>query len=279
MTTATQTPETTTSPVTSTPASIDFGSMLYGEPTPTIDSKPSQVPPTTSDTSLSATPPASPVAPETVTATLPTGTDAEHAKIATPDVKPDPDAKQQASARRLGQELADKKRELAQLAESHRVLQAKLDGTYEDPPQPTREQIEARAEFRGRETASRTMANGLYGEALVHAQVYDDDSPYKQLVLEKPWLHARVAQHPHPAVEAMRVLKEQEFFATYGEDVTHWVSKIEAEVTSRIQEKLKTQTITPVTGTPVPTVTGARGSGGRATDKSVEELFYGGTKP
>ena len=74
----------------------------------------------------------------------------------------------------------------------------------------------------------------------------------------------------------MRVLKEQDFIAKYGEDVTHWAEKIEAEVTARLHEQWKTQKITPVTGTSVPTVTGARGSGGRATEKSVEELFYGG---
>jgi hypothetical protein len=192
--------------------------------------------------------------------------------------KPADDKGHVAAARRLGQEVASLKQETARLAEENRILKAKADGTYEEPQAPTSEQVEARAEFRGRETASRAVADGLFGAEVVKTRIYDEGSEYQQLITEQPWLHARVVKAAQPAVEAMRVLNEQAFLAQYGTDATQWVSKIEAELTPKLLEKFKTQAATPMTGHAAPTVTEARGAGGSARERSLEETFYGKTR-
>jgi hypothetical protein len=155
------------------------------------------------------------------------------------------------------------------------VLKAKADGTYQEPVQPTSEEVATRAEFKGRETASRAIAEGQYGADIIQTQIYDEGSTYKTLVSAQPWLHARVARSPQPTVEAMKVLKEQEFLKTYGDDPTQWVSKIEAELRPKILDEFKKQTATPVTGAPAPSVTEARGSGGLAKERSLADVFYG----
>ena len=279
MTTATIPQETTTAPVTQETQPIELASMFYGPPPVTTIPTSAPAPATTTESGSTATPvQASAVSAEAAVSLLPIGTEAKTESDKPqekPAEKPESDAGHKAAARRLGQELADLKREFTALTESHRVLQAKADGTYEEPAKPTTEEVEARAEFRGRETASRAIAEQLFGETEVMRQIYEDDSAYKLLVQAQPWLHLRVTRHPQPAVEAMRVLKEQVFLEKYGADVTQWVAKIEAELTPRLMTKFQTQTIMPMTGVTAPTVTGARGSGGMKTEKSLGDLFYG----
>ena len=254
-----------TPPVTAKEA--DLESIFYSEsttPAPTASAKP----PVVSDSGTPATPPASAVSPDaTKPVKSPVGTETKE--------KPADDKGHAAAARRLGQEVASLKQETARLVEENRILTAKANGTYEEPHAPTSEQVEARAEFRGRETASRAVADGLFGEEVVKTRIYDEGSEYQQLVTEQPWLHARVVKAAQPAVEAMRVLQEQAFLAQYGTDATQWVSKIEAELTPKLLEKFKTQAATPMTGHAAPTVTEARGAGGPARERSLEETFYG----
>jgi hypothetical protein len=265
MTTATETPTPDPAPA---PVEPDLTSMFYDPAKPAESPAPDAPPAPVPDHGLVATPEASAPSPETAKPeTPPVGSETSE--------KPKDDKGHAAAARRLGSEVAELKREMQTTIEENRVLKAKLDGTYQEPVQPSVEEVTARAEFKGRETASRAVAEGLYGADTVKTQVYDDDSPYKQLVQAQPWLHARVARHPQPTVEAMRVLKEQEFLTKYGSDPTQWVTKIEAEVRPRIAEEFKTKTITPVTGTKAPSVTEARGSGGLPKERSLEDVFYG----
>lgn len=187
-----------------------------------------------------------------------------------------------AAARRLGQEVADLKREFSVMAEENRVLKAKLDGTYQDPPKETPEEAVARAEFKGREAASREVAVSLYGKEALEKEVYGEGSTFKQLVKEemeqakgKSWTYLEVMHSPQPPIAAMRVLARREFTKKYGDDPAQWVEKITAELEPKILEKFKTQAAVPVTGAPAPTVSDARGSGGRAREKSIESMFYG----
>lgn len=269
MTTATVT-ETPAPDATLAPVEPDLASMFYdqAQPVEPVTPDPAVTPSPVPETGSVATPEASATSTETAkTEGSPIGTETTE--------KPKDDKGHAAAARRLGSEVAELKREMHTTLEENRVLKSKLDGTYQAPEQPSAEEVTARAEFKGRETASRAVAEGLYGVELVKTQVYDDDSPYKTLVQAQPWLHARVARNPQPTVEAMRVLKEQEFFSKYGTDPTHWVSKIEAEVRPRIADEFKMKTVTPVTGTKAPSVTEARGSGGLPKERSLEDLFYG----
>ncbi len=192
-----------------------------------------------------------------------------------PEEKKDQEESQRVAARRLGNEVKELKGQVQALAEENTTLKAKLDGTYKEPPQPTPEQVMARAEFNGREVASRAVAHQLFGEEFVKTQVYDDKSPYEQLIKQKPWLHARVVRHDQPAVEAVRVLKEQEFMTTYGTDPSQWVSKIEAELRPKLFAEFKKSQGAAVVGETVPGITEARGSGGHAPQKSLADRLYG----
>lgn len=271
MTTATM-PETTAPTTTPAPVEAELASIFYksAEPAAVPAPKDSVTPTPASETGTPATPPASAVSTETAKAESPAGTETKETKETKPEEKG-----HAAAARRLGQEAADLKREMAAMAEQNRVLQAKLDGTYQEPVKPTADEIEARAEFKGREASSRSIAEGLFGAEAVKAQVYDDASPYKTLVADKPWLHARVARHPQPTMEAMRVLQEQDFLKTYGDDPAQWVAKIEADLKPKLLDEFKKQVAVPMTGTKAPSVTEVRGSGGTPRERSLEDLFYG----
>ena len=260
---------TATVPAVTPPTNADLESLFYGSSAILADTTIVQ-PPVVSDPGLTVTPPASTVSPDaTKPVESPVGTETKD--------KPADDKGHVAAARRLGQEVASLKQDTARLAEENRILKAKVDGTYEEPQAPTADEVERRAEFRGRETASRAVADGLFGAEVITARIYDEGSDYQQLVAAQPWLHARVVKAAQPAVEAMRILHEQAFAAQYGTDATQWVSKIEAELTPKLLEKFKTQAATPLTGRSAPSVTEARGAGGSARERSLEETFYGKT--
>jgi hypothetical protein len=274
MTTATMT-ETPAPVVTPVPVEPDLASIFYNTTAPAAAIAPVVEPPPspTSETGLPTTP-----EPASVASTEPATSNESPVGTETKEKKAD-DKGHAAAARRLGSEVADLKRDFAVLAEENRILKAKADGTYQEPAQPTTEEVTARAEFKGRETASRAVAEGQFGAETIKTQIYDDASPYKVLVQEKPWLHVRVARHPQPTLEAMRVLHEQTFLKTYGDDPLQWVSKIEAELKPKLFDEFKKQAAVQPTGTRAPSVTEARGSGGRPKEMSLEQMFYGKTAP
>lgn len=251
----------------------DLSAVFYDEPEtvtpPAIETPPAPV----EEPGPAATPEASAASTETAKESeSPKGTEA----------KGKDEGGHMAAARRLGQEVADLKREFSVIAEENRVLKAKLDGTYQDPPKETPEEAVARAEFKGREAASREVAVGLYGKDVLEKEVYGDGSTFKQLVKEemeqakgKSWTYLEVVNSPQPPIAAMRAIARRNFAKQYGDDPAQWVEKIRAELEPKILEKFKTQAAVPVTGAPAPTVSESRGSGGRAREKSIESMFYG----
>lgn len=264
------------------PAATEGGLGIFDAPR----SSPSgALPSPASDAGPAATPPASAASTDPGTGTTPAGAESalSPASEATPSAStPGSGEKERAqeerhmaAARRLGDELAKLKREFQVLAEENRVLRQKVEGT--EPPAPSPEELERRAELRGREAASRPVAVALFGEDAVQAQVYADDSPYKRLVTEKPWIHARVMSHEQPVVEAMRVLAEEAFRAQYGPDPAQWAAKVEAALRPKILEELRKQVAAPVTGAAAPTISQARGGSETGRAASIEELFYGKT--
>ena len=249
----------------------DLSAVFYDEPetAPVIDTPPAPV----EEPGPAATPEASAASTETAK---------QNESPKGPETKEKDEGGHRAAAGRLGQEVADLKRDFAVMAEENRVLKAKLDGTYQEPPKETQEEAVARAEFKGREAASREVAVGLYGKEALEREVYGDGSTFKQLVKEemeqskgKSWTYLEVVNSPQPPIAAMRVIARREFTKKYGDDPAQWVEKISAELEPKILEKFKTQAAVPVTGTPAPTVSEARGSGGRAREKSIESMFYG----
>lgn len=198
--------------------------------------------------------------------------------------KPDDVSKQLSAQRaangRLGKENQQLKSQIADLARKVEEMEQRQNGTYKEPPVPTAEQIAAKAEFKGRESASRAVANQLFGEDEVEAQVYADDSPYAQLTKTKPWVHVEVVKHPQPAVAAMRVLAREQFFEKYGEDPAQWPAKIEAELKPKLFEEFKKSIAAPPVGKDVPTVSDARGGGGGGSrrERSLGDVLYGGSE-
>lgn len=182
--------------------------------------------------------------------------------------------------RRLGSELKEAKDQLQQATEQIKMLQAKLDGTYQEPPKPTQEQVLAQERFRAKEQASRPMVVERFGEEIVNRQIYDKDSKFNQLVASRRDLAMRVIDSDLPAMEAMYAVGQEDFEAKYGRDPYKWVEKIEAELRPIILEEFKKQAATQPVGSPAPTVSEARGTGGGSTaSRTLEQIFYPTAKP
>lgn len=253
--------------------------QLYSSPTSPAATSDATTSTPTPETGSAATPQESAVPAGTVKADPQKDAGAEQAKAAEAkkaEEKAKAEESHRAAARKLGGEVKELKTQLAQVLEDNRILKARLEGTYEEPQQPTPEQIAERAKFEGRELASRELAYEKYGQDKVDERIYADQSEYKGLISQEPWYHVRVANSPHPTLEAWTVLEEHAFKETYGTDPTQWAAKIIAEAKPAIVEEFKkTLHVTP-TGQPAPSVTQARGDGGpTARPKTLAELMYG----
>lgn len=277
-------PTTSASETSDSPKDTDLASVFYGtEPEPASDSPKETATPTTEPDNGSSTTPEKASADPADSAKPGDSPKGEEKKE---EKKPD-DGGHRAAAARLGNEVKELKTQVEAMAEENRILKEKADGTYQKPKDPTPEQIRAKAEFDGRESASRSVAFEKYGKDVVRARVYGVDengkllgepSEYEVLVKGKPWLQERVMRSQQPAMEAMRVLEQEAFIATYGDDPTQWATKIEAELRPKIMDELKKQTKTQPTGKDVPTVTEGRGSGGPERERSMADVFYGPEK-
>lgn len=274
MTTATVEKTETDAPTTTdSPKEADIVSVFYGsEKDAAVDTQPApKDSPATSETGSTATS-------EKASAVSTEKAKTEDAAAGTAEKKEETKGDEgghQSAARRLGNEVKAIKTQLETVLEENKVLQAKVDGTYKEPEKPTPQQIEDHAEFIGREKASRTEAERVYGAPTVKESIYDPGSTYEVLVGEKPWLQRRVMAHPQPTLEAMRILDEQVFVKKYGEDPKQWVTKIEAELKPKLLEEFKQQTQLPPTGKEPPTVSETRGSGGPVKERSIVDVFYG----
>lgn len=209
--------------------------------------------------------------------------DAKTEPVAKAEEKPDPVkeqlANQTAAARRLGKEKADLERQVRELKAQNEEIIARANGTYQEPPKPSPELIAAQADFKGREKASRPIAEQEYGADEVQKSIYDDDSPYVELVKEKPWLHVEVSRDPQPAVAAMRTLRREAFVEKYGNDPRKWEEKIIEGAKPKLFEEFKKQLETQPVGKEVPTVSTARNAGGSQSvsrEKSMSDILYDG---
>lgn len=166
-------------------------------------------------------------------------------------------------------------RELKAANEQIKVLQSKIDGTFVEPEQPTQEQTDRIAEFRGKEVASRRMATEKYGEEFVNSQIYDDNSPYQQLHAKEPWWHARVAHSDHPVEEALRILRERKVYEELGHDPDQWERIITEKLRPQLLAELQQQQAdtSALVGKSVPGVGEARGAAEGREAVKVDEDF------
>ncbi len=188
--------------------------------------------------------------------------------------------RQSAANKRLGRDNAELKQRFDQLMQKHEELIARANGD-EPPKKPalSEDQIRAQENFRGRDLASKPVAYGIYGEQEVEQSVYADESPYVELVKDKPWIHFEVTRHAQPAIAAMQALKRETFVKKYGDDPTKWEEKIAAALKPKLFEEFQKQYTAPVVGKEVPSVTGARNSGSAPAprEKSLADYLYGGS--
>lgn len=257
-----------------TDAPVDLASAFYGSPSETPVDLPAESQPTSTPTAEpgTATPPQEPVAPAAeVKPDAPKEAETEKAK--------DDDSHRQA-ARRLGKQVQELESKLDLLAEENKVLKARLDGTYEEPQQPTPEEIAKHAAFVGREMASREVANQRYGEEAVTERLFGDRSAYAEFSKAHPRIHQHIIESQQPILEAWRYLDLHEFEGKYGKDPSQWKAKIIEEAKPDITEEIKKTLKAPVIGTPAPSVTQARGSGGPTKrEPSLADVFYKSPTP
>lgn len=139
--------------------------------------------------------------------------------------------------------------ENANLKKGLEIAQRKLDGTYidgEEAIDAEARQKEADAEFKGRMTASNKVASEIYGQDYVYSMLYAPNAPFQQINSD-PAVHYRVLHSEAPAQEAIKILKEFNFFNKYGRDVDKIEStireklkaEVKEEVTKEFKEKLK----------------------------------------
>lgn len=250
-------------------APVELSSMFYGSPSVAPAEASAEQPPSAPTAEPGpATSPQETVAPAAeVKPDPPKDTEAEKAKA---------EEGHRQAARRLGKQVAELQTQMQTLAEENKVLKAKIEGTYEEPQGPTPEEIRARAEFEGRELASRELAATKYGADKVEERIYAPGSELRQLLTEQPWQQARIARSAQPTLEAWNILEEQTFRARYGNDPSQWAAKIIESAKPALLEELKKTLHAPVVGTPAPTVTQARGSGGPGKrERSLTDVFYG----
>lgn len=118
------------------------------------------------------------------------------------------------------------------------IQEKKLAGTYNeetDNPQPTAEDIEADAEFKGRTKASRVAAVSMFGEE----QTTKDLDEFTRIFGNDQYIIGSITNEDQPAIEAIKMLRRHEFFEEYGYQPTEIIEKIRVKVRKEETEKIR----------------------------------------
>lgn len=117
-------------------------------------------------------------------------------------------------------------------------LKKVADGTWDESEEakgPSPEQIEQNADLQGRIKASLRMAKEKYGDAYVQENIDNADSSYQNIRKENPLVDIRVSNSETPYMEAIKILKEEEFFGKYGREPEKIVESIKKELDSELR--------------------------------------------
>jgi len=155
-------------------------------------------------------------------------------------------------------------------------LRSKYDGTYTPPVGPTPEQERALMEYQAREAASRKVADEKYGAETVQAKIFAEDSPYRQLISEHPWVHARVMGSETPILEAFTVMEEMEVLTKYGTTTQSVLENVTKVVKDNLWKEWTQQMANGTgeqPGKPVATLGDARGESGRQEQSRQAPVF------
>ena len=172
----------------------------------------------------------------------------------------------------INQELAGIKKDVS-------IANKKLDGTYdaeaeakENAPDPAK--IAQTSEIRGKVAASAAMAEDKYGKEYVNKMIFADDAPFRQYDND-PYVQGRVLSSNAPVMEAIRIMKEREFFAKFGHEPEAIEAKIretfEKELTDKITKQVTADLMKRIDekGKQVTGLNNARGSEAQKDTKTV----------
>lgn len=185
-----------------------------------------------------------------------------------------------AANRRLGKEKADLEKRLGDLSAKLEEIEAKANGTWQEKPKPSADQVAREADFRGREKAARPLAEKEFGAEAVEAAIYaGKEAPFVVLTDQKPWLLLEVSESAQPPLAAMKILQREKFMEQYGDDPRTWESAIIEAAKPKLFEEFKKQLDKQPVGKEVPTVSTARNSGGQGAPRKeprIADLIYDG---
>jgi len=178
----------------------------------------------------------------------------EPALDAKADDKPDKTEKRLKDAQTWGNE--EHKARLSAEREAHELkarlerIEAKLDGTYQEPDLPSTEQVAANADTTGRIRASHKAAVRQYGLNFVMETVWNKDSPYQELQARDPRIRDRVMNADDPVLEAIDAVNEYKDGEKYG----HTPKEIRERMEAELAPKLKQEILAGLKARPGPTV-------------------------
>lgn len=141
--------------------------------------------------------------------------------------------------RQVNKTLLAKQRDLEHKID---ILMKKIDGTYDeatDGPKPVSpEQRDEEIRRQERIQASHIAAIEQYGEEYVMKTVWADDAPFRQFDTDLT-IQQRVMSSKVPILEAIKVVKEAETKAKYGNDPDSMKKVLEKELRETLEKEVR----------------------------------------
>ncbi len=169
------------------------------------------------------------------------------------------------------QKNVELERKLAEQSQQIKVLTERMDGTYVAPTALPPDQQSYIDKFMGRVDVDRAIMEEEYTPEVIQKMLFDPDSPYQQIEISDPAIKQRVMNAKRPVQEAMKVLKEREFYAKYGNDP----DKIREALLAEERDKLVAEIRKEVKGKPIETVNSLTGVNGASREEQRKEPVRG----
>jgi hypothetical protein len=110
---------------------------------------------------------------------------------------------------------------------------------------PSEQEQQQFTAFVEREKASLAMAVAQYGKEHIQKTLYDVGSPIEKIITEDPSIYQRIFNAPAPVMEALKIVKQHEFFNKYAPDgnldnvSVNMRKEIEKEIRDEITKEFK----------------------------------------
>lgn len=121
-------------------------------------------------------------------------------------------------------------RENKELSNRVKELEKLVKGDEDTKAKETEEQKQLREDLERKEAISRKVAEDQHGADKIHELIYADESPFKKLIAERPWLQTRLVHAEAPVLEALAILEEEEVLGTLGRSVKGIREKLSKEL-------------------------------------------------